>query len=44
MTPEMAQALFDNFWGLYGANYEIIGSSRDQLAQMYGALLSSALH
>ncbi len=40
----MAQALFDNFWGIFGANYELIGSSREQLAQLYGTLLSSVLH
>lgn len=40
----MAQALFDNFWGIFGANYELIGSSREQLAQLYSVVLSSVLH
>lgn len=40
----MAQALFDNFWANFGANYEIIGSSREQLAQVYSVVLSSVRH
>lgn len=40
----MAQALFDNFWNIFGANWEIIGVSRATLAQVYGFLMSSVLH
>lgn len=39
----MAQALFNNWWNIFGANWEIIGSSRSTLADLYGFLLSSNL-
>lgn len=37
------QALFDNFWNLFGAQYELIGSSRSALADLYSMVLSSKL-
>lgn len=37
------QALFNNFWEIYGANWEILGVSREQLAGVFGALTSSSL-
>lgn len=37
----ISQGLFDNWWEIFGPNYELIGSSRDQLAGLYSTLLSS---
>lgn len=40
----MFQELFNDFWGRLGTAYEIMGISRETLARVYSALLSSVIH
>lgn len=43
VIADNAQALFDNFWNTFGANYELIGSSRSAIAELYSVVLSSKI-